>query len=122
MAESARRHGHFDPRYRVAFRRSPKLSIVSNGSGSIDRREVVAVPRPRLVLTGGRDDVRVADRENEGGYVVEPEQSDLGLAHLPAGRGWYEFLAARYPDARRHDLEALKAYEAYRSLARPAPD
>jgi hypothetical protein len=124
MVESARRHGYFDPRYppRVAVERIPKLSLVSNGLGSIDGTDVVAVPAPpRLVLAGGRDDARVPDWENEGGYIAEPKLTDLGSEHLPVGLGWYEFLAIRFPDARRHDLEALKAYEAYRSSGEAGP-
>lgn len=35
----------------------------------------------------------------------------------PAGVEWYAFLSSYFSDRRRHDLEALKAYEAYRSAA-----
>ena len=83
--------------------------------------DVAAAPPRQLVLAGGRDDAHVADWENEGGYVVEPEPNDLGPPHLPAGLGWYEFLAIRYPNARRHSFEALKAYEAYRLGAEEGP-
>jgi hypothetical protein len=76
---------------------------------------------PRHGYLGGRDDAPVEDWENEGGYVVEAELTGLGPPRLPAGLNWYEFLAARYPDARRHDFEALKAYEAYRSSGEAGP-
>jgi hypothetical protein len=37
----------------------------------------------------------------------------------PAGLDWSAFLRRYFPGRRRHDLEALKAYEAYRSAAVP---
>ena len=125
MVEPARRHGYYDPRFPSAgaVRRSPTLSLVSNGTGSTDRTDAFAARplRPRLVLAGGRDDAHVEEWENEGGYVVKHELANFGSAPLPAGLSWYEFLAARYPDARRHDLDALKAYEAYRSVDEAGP-
>jgi hypothetical protein len=35
-------------------------------------------------------------------------------AHAPAGLDWQDFSAAYFPGRRRHDLEALTAYGAYR--------
>lgn len=35
-------------------------------------------------------------------------------AHLPDGLDWQRFSAAFFPGRRRHDLEALAAYGAYR--------
>ena len=35
-------------------------------------------------------------------------------AHAPAGLDWQAFSAAYFPGRRRHDLEALTAYGAYR--------
>ena len=35
-------------------------------------------------------------------------------AHAPAGLDWQAFSAAYFPERRRHDLEALTAYGAYR--------
>ena len=35
-------------------------------------------------------------------------------AHLPDGLDWQKFSAASFPGRRRHDLEALAAYGAYR--------
>jgi hypothetical protein len=121
MVEPTRRHGHFDPRFRlvVAPDRPPKLTLVPAAPRSPDRNGDVPDPAPRrLVLAGpgGRDDARLTDWENEGGrYAVEPALAVLGSEELPAGRDWYEFLADRFPGRRRHDLEALMAYEAYRS-------
>jgi hypothetical protein len=43
----------------------------------------------------------------------------------PAGLDWQDFSSAYFPGRRRHDLEALTAYGAYRRLqlaAEPAPD
>ena len=39
-----------------------------------------------------------------------------GCEEPPAGLEWYAFLSRYFPD-RRHDLEALKAYETYGSAA-----
>ena len=36
--------------------------------------------------------------------------------------GWDEFVAAHYPRSRRHNLEAIVAYGAYRSMDRPATE
>jgi hypothetical protein len=120
MVEPARRHGHFDPRFRlvVAAGRLPKVTLVPAVPRSIDRKgDVHSFASRRLVLTsaGGRDDARVTDWENEGGtHAVEPDLAVLG-SQEPAGLDWYEFLADRFPGRRRHDLDALMAYEAYRS-------
>ena len=40
-----------------------------------------------------------------------------GCEKPPAGLEWYAFLSHYFPDRRLHDLEALKANEAYRSAA-----
>jgi len=40
-----------------------------------------------------------------------------GCEKPPAGLEWYPFLSRYFPDRCRHDLEALKAYEANRSAA-----
>lgn len=126
MVEPARRHGHFDPRFRlvVAPDRPPRLTLVPASPRSSERNGDVPdlVPR-RLVLAGagGREDARVTDWENEGGmYAVEPEVAVPGSEELPAGLDWYEFLADRFLGRRRHDLEALMAYEAYRSSSESA--
>lgn len=117
MVDSARRHGYFDPRWRreVAAERVPKGVLVSTRPPSTGRTGAqVASPAARLLLACARQDARVADGENEAGRLVEPVMTERG-AHIPAvAFGWYEFRAARFSDARRHDLEALKAYETSR--------
>jgi hypothetical protein len=51
------------------------------------------------------------------GRVDGPElaQDRVSGGESPAGLDWYAFLACNFPVRRRHDLEALKAYEAHRS-------
>ena len=36
--------------------------------------------------------------------------------------GWEEFVAANFPGSRRHNLEAIVAYGAYRSMDRPTTE
>jgi CspA family cold shock protein len=59
--------------------------------------------------------------EGEGGPSVAepPELSDEGTRRggFPVGLDWSAFSARFFPGRRRHDLEALKAYEAYRNLS-----
>jgi hypothetical protein len=38
----------------------------------------------------------------------------------PAGLEWYAFSTRYFPGRRRHDLDALRAFEAYRSAAAPS--
>jgi hypothetical protein len=45
----------------------------------------------------------------------ELAQDHMSGGESPAGLGWYAFLACYFPGRRRHDLEALEAYEAHRS-------
>ena len=123
MVETSRRHGHFDPRFRVAGR--ARLALVPNtpladpGAEALVGDLSVSALQPALAQAGGhRGNGQMSSWENEGGSVpVEPG--------LPAENGvepserldWYAFLERRFPHARRHDLEALKAYEAYRAGA-----
>jgi hypothetical protein len=90
MIESSRRHGHFDPRYE------------RSGPGS----------RPRVVTyVDGRGDDGLLPMEvweNEGGRA-------LPAAELPESLDWAAFSACRFPDRRRHDLEAIVAYARYRA-------
>jgi hypothetical protein len=53
--------------------------------------------------------------ENEGGRYSTKIESVV-----PAGLDWYAFCCSYFPRHHRHDLDALKAYEAYRSAAVPA--
>jgi hypothetical protein len=94
--------------------------LVPDAPRSVDRDSDITDAAPRrlaFVSAGGRD-ARVEDWENEGGrYFDEPELAGLSSEELPAGLDWYGFLEARFPGRRRHDLEPLRAYEAYRSSA-----
>jgi hypothetical protein len=52
-------------------------------------------------------------RAPQGATAREPHRVRLG---------WEEFVAAHFPRSRRHNLEAIVAYGAYRSLDRPATE
>ena len=52
-------------------------------------------------------------RAPQGAITREPHRHQLG---------WDEFVAAHFPRSRRHNLEAIVAYGAYRSLDRPATE
>jgi hypothetical protein len=65
--------------------------------------------------------------ENEGGSYStadEPERAPDGLSceGPRAGLDWHAFSTHSFPGRRRHDLEAVKAYEAYRSAGRRPRD
>lgn len=90
MIDSSRRHGHFDPRWPTRSSRPPRAPI----------------PAPE---DGGPS---IKSWENEGGRYSTNDRTDA-----PAGLEWYAFSSRYFPGRRRHDLEALKAYEAYRSAA-----
>jgi hypothetical protein len=86
MIESPRRHGHFDPRWRTN-----SLSA-----------------RPRAIPAARDSSPSIQIWENEGGrYSTNHE-----IAALP-GLEWHAFSSRYFPGRRRHDLQALKAYEAY---------
>lgn len=51
----------------------------------------------------------------------QPDRARTSLADAPSGLDWQSFSARYFPDRRRHDLDALKAYEAYRNRSRPRP-
>jgi hypothetical protein len=104
MIEGARRHGHFDPRWHTEGLRPHhgkvnSLSMIATGE---------AIPS-------------IHRWETEGGrYTMtdEPNQEvDNCTEDPPAGLEWYAFLSRSFPYRRRHDHQALKAYEAYRSKA-----
>jgi hypothetical protein len=96
MIESSRRHGHWDGRWN-AQGRSP--TAVANGR-----------------TNGGS--ATLQRWEDEGGrYSVDG-------ADAAAALDWTEFIGRYFPGRRRHDFEALTAYEAYRPerlSERPAP-
>jgi hypothetical protein len=63
-----------------------------------------------------------AEGERLGSTALEPTRPSAEQltsivttsAHAPAGLDWQAFSAAYFPGRRRHDLEALTAYGAYR--------
>src|SRR5437588_5803556 len=97
MIESSRRHGHSDPRY------SPRSDADHQGS---DRNR----PRSRCRVVTHVDDgsLPVEVWENEGGPAPPADELSESL-------DWAAFSARRFPDRRRHDLEALVAYARYRA-------
>jgi hypothetical protein len=128
MIEAPRRHGHFDPRWHtngLSTRDSEddRASMIRTAGDAESRASHVvdrfSQQRHALVAAGGRDGGRSIDSwENEGGSYSMTDAPDLevdGCEKPPAGLDWYAFLSRYFPGRRRHDLEALKAYEAYRS-------
>ncbi len=94
MVEPARRHGHFDPRFAVAAaparaRRKLRLVVASGQNGGLSRWE------------------------DEGGRTSVELDVPAAQQRPSPGLEWYGFLAAMFPQSRRHDGEALKGYEAY---------
>lgn len=76
------------------------------------------VPVPALVSATARGDCAPLQRwEDEGGHyrADEPYGEADPTKRAPAGLTWSEFLPRFFPGRRRHDLEALGAYAAYRS-------
>lgn len=90
MIDPSRRHGHFDTRWHL-------------GAG---RPQV-----PVGIRTAEPDDSRwIQNWENEGGRLAMHQS-----AAAATGLDWAAFTSRYYPGRRRHDLVALKAYEAYRT-------
>ena len=130
MIEAPRRHGHFDPRWHAnglsrrdrGVDRAPMIRTAgdaeSRASHVVDR---FSQQPHALVPAVGRDAGPSIDSwENEGGSYPMTDAPDLevdGCEKPPAGLDWYAFLSRYFPGRRRHDLEALKAYEAYSSAA-----
>ena len=50
-----------------------------------------------------------------------PGRSQASTTDAPGGLEWQSFSARRFPGRRRHDLEALTAYGAYRRRSQPQP-
>jgi hypothetical protein len=50
-----------------------------------------------------------------------PQEATTREAHRDQ-LGWEGFVAAHFPKSRRHNLEAIVAYGAYRSMDRPATE
>jgi hypothetical protein len=101
MIKASRRHGHFDPRWHA------------NGLSPRDREDDCApmIDRAREALRSW---------ENEGGSYAMTDEADLEVSRReqpPAGLEWYAFSTRYFPGRRRHYLDVLKAYQAYRSAA-----
>lgn len=65
-----------------------------------------------------RDRAPLERWEDEGGQGSADDEPDVETdcgEHVPIGLSWSEFLRRFFPGRRRHDLEALQAYAAYRS-------
>jgi hypothetical protein len=87
MIESSRRHGHFDARWHTK-----------------------GVNPPRALASPAHDCDPIQSWENEGGRFSMSNENDTS-----AGLEWDAFSTRYFLGERRHNLEALKAYEAYRS-------
>ena len=103
--ETARRHGHADPR----FAARPRLRLVRGG----------AFPSNGLEPVVEAQDAGVSVWEDEGGRYA---MADVEVEETSQALDWYAFCEAFFPGRRRHDFEAVKAYGAYRAtgLVRPA--
>jgi hypothetical protein len=87
MIESSRRHGHFDARWNA---------------------HATSAAHPQAIVAA------VQRWEDDGGrYSVDAPGLDVA-GRLPPGLDWTAFLEHDFPGRRRHDLEALKAYERYK--------
>jgi hypothetical protein len=89
MIESSRRHGHFDPRWHSASSRQPRALVLASEDGHPSIRN-----------------------DDESGRYSTSNQTDA-----PARLEWDAFSSRYFPRRLRHDLEKLKAYEAYRFAA-----
>jgi hypothetical protein len=49
-----------------------------------------------------------------------PDRARTSVTDAPRGLDWQSFSARYFPGRRRHDLEALTAYRAYRNGSHPA--
>lgn len=91
---------------------------MTRGSGSRDELSERRLARKRAAV------VRV-DASTDGGAALDSWENEGGRhsdgprdAYLPERLDWQAFSSRCFPGRRRHDLDALMAYEAYRSLAR----
>jgi hypothetical protein len=94
MIESSRRHGHFDTRWSLDGGRELRAlasAEADNGGASLERWD-----------------------EDGGRYRHESGPDVNGGKPAPTGLDWGAFLRRYFPRSRRHDLEAVKAYETYR--------
>jgi hypothetical protein len=130
MIEAPRRHGHFDPRWHTnglsprdrEDDRPPMIRTAGDADARVSH-DVGRSPRQRHALrraVAGDDGPSIQRWENEGGSYSMTDELDLGVDGCekpPAGLEWYAFSSRYFSDRRRHDLEVLKAYEAYGSAA-----
>ena len=126
-----------DDRRPVVARRHDRLRTCSGSPGSHRPRQGRVAPGPvREYPVRGSGDSQRPSRppgpRSPGAMRVEAEpRRSMGVegmrpmtnhvapaaassAHLPDGLDWQRFSAASFPGRRRHDLEALTAYGAYR--------
>jgi hypothetical protein len=123
MIEPARRHGHYDTRWN-ANGRSPADAMNENAATngrtgvSKDARRPARRMRAPILADAGGGGAPLQRWEDEGGNFSMDDEPDIeadGSKRAPPGLNWAEFLNRYFPGRRRHDLRALKAYEAYRS-------
>ena len=107
MIEMSRRHGYYDARFTRSptARRKPHLHLVPAPDDHVDTDE------------------NIEAWEDEGGLAPTPRDVP---PEPHAGLEWAAFSNTFFRGRRRHDFEAVKAYEAYRDTgavpATPAPD
>jgi hypothetical protein len=61
-------------------------------------------------------------RDDEAWNVPRRSSERAGRATAPAGLDWVEFVDAYFPGTRRHNLEAVASYGAYRRRTGVAND
>jgi len=94
MIESSRRHGHFDTQWNLDGERGLRAAAPAE-------------------VDGGRSSPR--RWEDDGGrHPYDGRAETHGGERASAELDWVAFLSRHFPRSLRHDLEALKAYEAYR--------
>jgi hypothetical protein len=79
--------------------------------------------RARPTAAAREDRALLQGWEDEGGHQSTDDDPDVETDHgkrATGGLRWPEFLRRFFPGRRRHDLEALQAYAAYRSESTPA--
>jgi hypothetical protein len=124
MIEPSRRHGHFDTRWNtsgITNAATENKSAAGNGRASALSKDVRRPPwqvRGLAPAEAGGGGAPIQRWEDEGGRYATADGLEVNGASgksSPAGLDWVEFLRHYFPGRRRHDLEALTAYEAYRS-------
>lgn len=62
------------------------------------------------------------ERDQVAWNLPRAPQGAITREPYPDQLEWEEFVAAHFPESRRHNLEAIVAYGAYRSMDRPATE